>query len=394
VRATPRLHHEDSYLLEFEATVLVSTVHEGRPAVVLDRTAFYPESGGQPSDRGLLGEARVTGVIERDGEVLHLLDRALPTGPTQGRVDGTRRADHRQQHHGQHLLSRAFVETAGAETVAFHLGEEVTTIDLDRAVDEAAVRAAEELASEVVAQGRPVRVSLLTRERALAEALEVPPEAGPEIRVVEAEGFDRQPCGGTHPRSTAEVGPIVVLDHARYKGGTRVSFVCGRRAREAVRARLRALEAAAASLSAPWEQLAEAVGRVQEQARTAEKRREEAQAAFLRLEARRLVAEAAGPVVTAVYDGWEPADLRLLALETTRAAPCVALLGSRGAKAHLVFARTPGSAHDVAGALQRACLLLGGRGGGRGDVVQGGGDDPHRLEAALSRAAAELSGSS
>lgn len=390
MRATGRLHHDDPYLLEFEATVLSALQHEGRPAVVLDRTAFYAESGGQPSDRGLLGGARVTQVIERDGEVLHILDRDVPEGPTHGQVDGVRRADHRQQHHGQHLLSRAFVETSAAETAAFHLGDEVTTIDLDRAVDEAAVRAAEELANDVVAQARRVRVTTLPREHALAEGLEVPPEAGADVRVVEAEGFDRQPCGGTHPRSTAEVGPIVVLDHARHKGGTRVSFVCGRRAHAAVRARLRALDAAARRLSVGWQEAPDAVARLQEHARAADKRREEAQAAFLRLEARRLVAEAAGPVVSAVYAGWDDADLRLLAAEATRAASCVVLLGARGAKAHLVFARTPGLTHDIAGALQRACLLLGGRGGGRGDLVQGGGDRLDQLEAALGGAESEL----
>ena len=131
---TERLYLDDPALLEFDARVIARTEHESRPAVVLDRTAFYAESGGQPWDTGSLDGVRVVAVVEQDGEVLHVLERPLAAERVHGRVDAERRRDHVQQHHGQHLLSKAFVEVARAETIAFHLGAEVTTIDLDRPV--------------------------------------------------------------------------------------------------------------------------------------------------------------------------------------------------------------------------------------------------------------------
>jgi alanyl-tRNA synthetase len=140
---TERLHLNDAYALEFEARVLSCRDRDGRPAAILDRTAFYAESGGQPGDTGTLEDARVVEVLEEDDEVLHILDRAIPEGPVRGRVDGERRRDHREQHHGQHLLSQAFVEVAGAGTIGFHLGAETTTIDLDRAVTNEQIEAAD-----------------------------------------------------------------------------------------------------------------------------------------------------------------------------------------------------------------------------------------------------------
>ena len=145
--------------------VLARREHQGRPAVVLDRTAFYAESGGQPSDTGTLDDVRVLEVVEHDGELLHVLERPLAGERVHGRVDGERRRDHVQQHHGQHLLSRAFVATARAETVAFHLGSDVTTIDLDRPVTPEQARAAERLANEIVWQARPVHVSNVSLAR-------------------------------------------------------------------------------------------------------------------------------------------------------------------------------------------------------------------------------------
>jgi len=252
---TERLHRGDPYLLEFDAAVLARREHEGRPALVLDRTAFYAESGGQPWDTGMLGAARVLAVIEDGPDVLHVLDRPVAEDRVQGSVDAERRRDHMQQHHGQHLLSKAFVDLAQAATVAFHLGSGDTTIDLDRFVAEEPARAAERLANDVVWQARPVRVSTLTAPEARASGVEPPEGVLADIRVVEAEGFDRQPCGGTHPRTTAEVGVVVITSLERYKGGTRVHFVCGSRALAAFARRERVLADLVSTLSAPLGEL-------------------------------------------------------------------------------------------------------------------------------------------
>jgi alanyl-tRNA synthetase len=396
---TERLYRDDPYLLEFDAAVVSRREHQGRPAVVLDRTAFYAEGGGQPSDQGVLGEVAVLGVIEEGGEVLHVLDAPIAGERVRGRVDSDRRRDHRQQHHGQHLLSRAFVLTAGAGTVGFHLGAEHCTIDLDREVGDEQVRAAETLANEVVGDARPVAVRTVSRGEAVALGVAPPEGAGDSVRLVEAAGFDVQPCGGTHPRSTAEVGVVIVLGRERHKGGSRVRFVCGHRARAAVRGRNAILDRLCALLSASPEALPEAAARVLESLAAANRRSADLLGRALDGEARRLLAgsaahpagaERASTVVVATYDAWPPADLRALGQRLVALAPCVALLGSRSDAAYLVFAQTDGLGHDIPALLRTAVETVGGRGGGKGNLAQGGGDRLDRLREALDAAAAAV----
>ncbi len=396
---TERLFLDRADLLEFDAAVVARREHEGRPAVVLDRTAFYAESGGQPWDTGTLGEARVVAVLESAGEILHVLDRPLAADRVHGRVDAERRRDHLQPHHGQHLLSRAFVQVARAETVAFHLGAELTTIDLDRPVTEDQARAAQQLCNEVVWQARPVRLSLIPPEAARAQGLEVPAGAEAGVRVVDVENFDRQPCGGTHPRTTAEVGVVLITGLEKYKAGTRVSFVCGHRALLAFDRRRQVLDALVSTLSAPLEELVAVARKTREDLAESERSSRGLLERAIEGDARRLLeaarAEASGPgspalVVTAL-EGWAPGDLRTLASRIVALGPAVALLGSRAdGKAHLVFAQSEDQRHDVPALLKASLEVLGGRGGGRGNLAQGGGERVERLDDALALAASAV----
>jgi alanyl-tRNA synthetase len=394
-RVTERLHRDDPYLLEFDAVVRERREHQGRPAVVLDRTAFYAESGGQPWDLGLLEDARVVAVIEDGGEVVHVLDRPIAADRVHGRVDAARRRDHMQQHHGQHLLSKAFVEVAQAATVAFHLGSEDTTVDLDRFVGQEQARAAETCVNDIVWQARPVRIASLTAAEARAQGLEPPEGVESGIRIVEAEGFDRQPCGGTHPRTTAEVGVVLVTALERYKGGTRVHFVCGGRAVEAFARRRAALDELVAGLSAPIQELPAAVQRLKDDLAASERRARGLLERAIDGDARRLLATAQGSgspaVVVATLEGWPAEELRLLAARVVALAPAVALLASRSEKAQLVFAQSEGLTHDVPALLKAAVETIGGKGGGRGNLAQGGGDRLDKLDEALARARAAVS---
>lgn len=389
---TERLYRDDAYLLEFDAAVIARRERDGRPAVILDRTAFYAEGGGQPWDTGTLGGSVVVAVVEDADEVLHVLDSPLPEDRVHGRVDPARRRDHRQQHHGQHLLSRAFVELCSAHTLGFHLGGDVSSIDLDREVSRDAVRAAETRTNEVVWEARRVRVRTVTRREAEALAIAPPEEAGDAIRLVEADGFDVQPCGGTHPRSTSEVGVLLALGDERYKGGSRVRFVCGHRALDAFRARSGALDRLGALFSSPLEGLPDAAARSLERLAESERARRDLMGHALEAEARRLAAQAQGvpAVLVATYDEWPAEDLRTLAALLVALGPCVALLGSRGQKAQVVFAQSPGLGHDIPALVRDAAALLGGRGGGRGDLAQGGGDRVERLDDALALAASRV----
>jgi alanyl-tRNA synthetase len=400
---TTRLYRDDPYLLEFEARVTARAEHEGRPALVLDRTAFYAESGGQPWDTGTLeaGGARadVVAVIDHGADVLHVLGEGAAPQVGQavhGRVDADRRRDHRQQHHGQHLLSRAFVETAGANTVSFHLGAREVSIDLDREVSAPQVAAAARRANEVVWEARPVSVRTVSRAEAEAQGVEVPLQAGDEVRLVDAEGFDLQPCGGTHPRSTAEVGLVLLLGHERYKGGSRVRFACGHRALALAEEHHASLRQAGALLSAAPEEVPGLVARTLAQVADSGRRVKALQDQVLAVELQRLLDEAraeppgAVPVLTRVFDGWDAAQVRQVAVRLTDEVPCVALLASRGQTAQLVFTRSEHLAHDVAAALQATLAELGGKGGGRGRMAQGGAPSGAGLEDALARAAQRL----
>ena len=392
---TRLLYREDPYLLEFDARIVERRVHEGRPAVVLDQTAFYAESGGQPWDVGLLEDVPVVAVVHQDDAVVHVLERPLESDQVHGRVDEARRRDHRQQHHGQHLLSRAVLDGAKAPTTSFHLGETVSTIDVASELSAEAVRRAEGRANDVVWAGRPVTVRTVSRQEASALGVRAPEEAGDSVRIVEAEGFDRQACGGTHPRNTSEVGVVVVLGHERHKGGTRIRFLCGDRAVAAFHQRQAIVDETSALLSSAPESLPEAARRLRDAAVEADRRCRGLLERALVEEAARLIAAApsADPkVVVASLDGYAPGDLRTLAGHVVAGRSAIALLGSRHeGRAHLVFARSPGRTEDVVALLKASLAILGGRGGGRGDLAQGGGDLVERLDEALAAAAAAAS---
>jgi alanyl-tRNA synthetase len=312
---TLRLYDDDPYLVEFEADVLGRLIHEGHPALVLDRTAFYPEGGGQPWDRGLLGGVEVLAVTERGGQVLHVMAAPVDRDHVRGAVDPTRRRDHRQQHHGQHLLSRALLETAGARTESFHLGAEASTLDLDREITDTQLEAAETRTNEVIWEARPVRVRVVTRADAARLGVEPPDGVGECVRLIEAEGFDLQACGGTHPRSTAEVGVVAVVGRERHKGGVRIRFLCGHRVLAAVRTWTATLADLGSLLSTPPEGLFRGVEGLASRLSAALERADLLGERLVEAEARRLLATASGrpPVVVGVYPSWTPPDLRALA---------------------------------------------------------------------------------
>ncbi len=232
---TERLYYHDSYLRNFRAQV-IDLSPDGRTAY-LDRTAFYPTSGGQPFDRGTLGAAPVIDVIDEGERIAHVLGEAIPqAGPVEGSIDWERRFDHMQQHTGQHLISAVFLELFDAETVSFHLGEETSTIDIvrERFTGEE-LRIAEDRSNEIVFQNRPVLVSYHDDVGELR--LRKPSEREGKIRVVTIPDLDRSACGGTPVRSTSEIGPILLGDMEKVRGNTRLHFVCGFRALRLARAR-------------------------------------------------------------------------------------------------------------------------------------------------------------
>ena len=231
---TKRTYYNDSYTIEFSAEITEQTFFNEQPAVVLATSYFYPESGGQPHDIGTIGPATVNNVQIRpaDEAVLHILDQPLATGTYPATIDWQRRFDLMQQHSGQHILSRAFVNIAEAETVSFHVGDAHCTIDLDvEKLDEQTLRRVEALANQIVWENRPISAQFLSKTDALKLSLrKVPDVPGDELRVVTIEDYDWNACGGTHVANTGEVGLIKITKLERIRKQLRVEFRCGRRA--------------------------------------------------------------------------------------------------------------------------------------------------------------------
>jgi alanyl-tRNA synthetase len=372
---TRLLYYEDPALREFEATVLQSRVEDAATWVELDQTAFYPGGGGQPPDRGRLGERLVTHVREEEGRVWHRLDGALSAGArVKGALDWARRFDHMQQHTGQHILSQAFLAVASAETRSFHLGEEEVSIDVAHAgPDQALLRRVEERTNEVIWEDRAVVTHEVPREEVGRFPLRKVPAVEGMVRIVEVSGFDWSACGGTHVARSGQVGIVTVLSTEKYKGGTRVAFVCGGRALARQRERARLLRDLSLAFTAGEADLPNAVARLKEERDRLDRRMKSLLKAELSREAVTLVESAPrgahGPVVARHFPDREASEIGTLAgLVAARGGIALLTAGADTPRAH--FSAPPGtiSVGDLLGTL---CREHGGKGGGRPESAQG-----------------------
>ena len=393
---TERLYYSDSYCTAFDARVVERLTLDGSPAVVLDRTAFYPTGGGQPHDTGTLNDVSVVEVVEReeDQAVIHRLGASLAGDDVQGAVAWPRRFDHMQQHTGQHVLSQAFVQTADADTVGFHLSGDYSTIDLNRKLGDDDVARAEALANQIVFKDRAVVARWVTPGEAAALPLRKPPAALDSIRIVQVEGFDWSACGGTHAARSGEIGLIKVTRSERRGPETRITFLCGGRALAHYGALNVLARDLALRLSVGAEELPQTVDRLQSEARALRKERDRLHELLLDHEAAALSgsAQAMGPaaVVRWVFEARTVDEVRRLATRIVAQPGRVALLGLRGEKAQLIFARAADLGYDMRPLLKEACRLVGGGGGGGPELAQGGGPAAAHLDEAVQRAADEL----
>jgi alanyl-tRNA synthetase len=371
---TERLYYNDPHLLEFDATVIEQVPLDGRVGAILDRTAFYPTSGGQPNDLGWIENIAVVDVYEDEdsGAIIHVTDEPLPNRAVHGRIDAARRLDHMQQHSGQHVLSQAFVELFGWKTVSFHLGSAFSTIDLavENATRDQTTRA-EELANAIVQENRSVAICYVPSERIHEVGLRKPTQRSGEIRVIDIAGYDKSACGGTHVRSTAEIGPMLITRLERAKRQTRIEFLCGGRVIRYAREANRALEAISQIVSTPPLESASGVKMVWDELQRARKRVDE-------LELRQLDVEAAefpvrDGVATGAFKGRGIETIKVLAQKICLRPGIVALLADESDQIRVVFARAADSSVDVASILRQTLERFGGRGGGKPNLAQGGG---------------------
>jgi alanyl-tRNA synthetase len=371
---TERLYFNDPYLLEFDATVIATRNAGGRAGVVLDKTAFYPTSGGQPNDLGTINETAVLDCIEdeTEGTVIHLLERGIEPGPAHCRIDGARRSDHMQQHSGQHVLSQAFVELFNLPTVSFHLGVTHCTIDLPAgSISREQAGTAEELANRVIRENRSVAVRYVREENLADAGLRKPTERTGEIRVIDISGYDRSACGGTHVRTTGEIGCVLITGLERAKKQTRVQFICGDRVLRYARSANRTLEAISQTISAPPLETAAAVRALWDEHQLARRRMEVLESELIDHEAAQFPVQDGFAIQGYKNRGID--KLKMLAVKICSRPATVALLADEGDQLRVVFARSADSTLDVAAALKQTLERFGGRGGGRPNLAQGGG---------------------
>ncbi len=396
--STERLYFHDAYLTRFTAAVIERLTWQGHPAVVLDRTAFYPEGGGQPADRGTLNGIRVLDVQTRteDGAVVHILDGSLDAESVQGEIDWSRRYDHMQQHTAQHILSQAFIRVAEAETVGFHLGERYTTIDLDRGdLDAGEITRAEDLANQIVEDNREVRAYFVSADDLARLNVRRPPKVHGLIRLVEVADFDLVACGGTHIARTGEVGLIAITRVERYKGGLRVTFLAGRRARADYARRRELLARVGELLTCGEEDLLARVERLLAEHRSLGTALREAQERLLDVEAEELWAAGQNVgnalVIIHVFDNQDVELVRKLAGMLRVREKAVVLFGWQGEdKGRFVFARSSDVPLHMGNILRAALAPYGGRGGGRPEWAEGGIEDPARVSDVLTAAARQV----
>ncbi|GIV69939.1 MAG: alanyl-tRNA editing protein [Caldilinea sp.] len=392
---TERLDYLNAYRQQFDAQVLAIEDRAGVPAVLLDRTCFYPTSGGQLHDTGLLGGVPVVDVIAEEGEVWHLLAASPSFAAGErvvGEIDWPRRYDHMQQHSGQHLLSQLIHQRYGFETVSVHFGREESTLDLNTAeTPPAFLSEIEQAANELAYLALEIRAYFVDEQEVRRLPLRRPPAVSGLIRIVEIDGYDYSACGGTHVRTTAEIAPIKLLRLERRRHQTRLTFLCGLRACRDYAEKHRLLTETAGLFSTEIAAVPAMVQRMQAQMRELEHKHMELQRRLLSQETAALVAAAPRVGDVAIVEYLSP-DASVEALKQMAALlreqpRCVGLLASTvDGKATLVFCRSDDVVLHVGEVLREALATFGGRGGGRPEYAQGGGAPAAAVAAVLAEA--------
>jgi alanyl-tRNA synthetase len=406
---TDRLYYHDSFLREFDAVVISCEPEGSRWKVILNKTAFYPTSGGQPHDLGTLGDAQVVEVVDAPNvnggpdspspadphHVVHYTTAEVPAGPVHGQIDWPRRIDHMQQHTAQHLLSAAFIELFGFQTVSFHLGKEISTIDLAApSVVPRQIEAAERRTNEIIFEDRPVVIRFGTAQELAESGIRKKVDREGTLRAIDIEGFDRQPCGGTHLASTGQAGLILLRKLERSREHWRIEFAAGYRALAAAHSDFATLTQAAAQLSCALQDVPAGITKNIEDRRTnntAIKRLEERLAT---LEAQSLLqrnpeAPARARFIVATPPDATPAYLALLAAKLSAEKNVIALLVSRES-GQVVSARSAELTQDIGATLRESLKEFNGKGGGAKHFAQGALPDPTQADAFITCAKSRL----
>jgi alanyl-tRNA synthetase len=380
VNTTNRLYYEDCYLTSFPARII--DLADGGRRVYLESTAFYPASGGQPHDTGVLGGQTVIDVVDEGDRIAHLLDTPLEAAAVEGRIDWVRRYDHMQQHTGQHLLSAVFVELFAAHTLSFHMGPEVSSVELSlKELTDSQIDEVEHRVNTIVWQARPVNILFEAAES--VQGLRKASGRTGNLRIIEISGVDRSACGGTHVRSTAELGPIQVLRWERVRGNVRAEFVCGGRALRHAKQERRILSELSKIASTATDKLPEYVSGLKDRLSETEKTQQRLTSELARREGEQIYRD-----TVPASDGVRRWTLQVQTIDEAARAkaqafaklPKALALVSGIDPAGVLVACSPDSGVNAGSLLKEALARAGGRGGGSATLAQGALPDRSVLE--------------
>jgi alanyl-tRNA synthetase len=376
---TERLYYRDSFQREFDAEVISCEKDGERWKVFLDRTSFYPTSGGQPHDLGTLGGVPVVEVADaEDRNIAHFTSAEVPLGPVHGAIDWPRRIDHMQQHTGQHLLSAVFIERFKFQTVSFHLGRDVSTIDLATTqIVPRHLEEAERHTNEIILEDRVVAVRFGTAAELAAIGVRKEVDREGILRAIEIEGADLQPCGGTHLSRTGQAGVLLLRGIERAREASRVEFVCGFRALAAARRDFSLLTQAATTLSCGLPDVPGAIAKVMDERKAQHSAAKRIEERLVEFEAQALLASQESQtgsglrIISAVLPEAAPGYLTLLGSRLAAQAKNDAVVVLASGAGHVVIAQSKGSARDLGAVLRAVLKELGGKGGGSKNFAQG-----------------------
>ena len=388
-KETRRLYFDDAYLTEFEAEVIDRLIVENQPALVLDQTCFYPESGGQPWDKGTIDGVEVIKVVEDGERIVHVLARDVAAARVKGWIDWATRFDHMQQHSGQHLLSQAFFELLRGETKSFHLGADVSTLEIGLAkAAEEDIERVERRANEVAFENREIKTYFVPEEKIAEIPLRRPPKVSGLIRVVEADTFDYSACGGTHCRRTGEIGIIKITKSERIRGNLRFEFVCGGRALRDYALKNRVVRHLVNQFNVKEADVAASVAKLTEEMKAVKKQARKSEEALAVFEAQEFIKRAEGKIIQQIFPEKSAEGARFLAVNIIRQGEFVCLFGAMSeSRSHVILACSESLKLDMRRLVPVVSPLINGRGGGGPTLVEIAGDPAADLTAALHRAA-------
>ena len=385
---TKRLYFDDAYRTEFTAEVVERLVYDGQPAVVLDQTCFYPESGGQPSDRGMIGGVEVLRVLDEGGKIFHVLRREVAGPRITAKIDWTLRFDHMQQHSGQHILSQAFYEILHGETLSFHLGEETAMIEIgiSKVADEDVERV-ERRANEIVFGDRAIKTYFVPGEKLGEIPLRKPPKKEGLIRIVEVDGFDYSACGGTHCRRAGEIGLIKAPRWERIRNNLRFDFLCGWRALADYSLKNGVVRQLSGRFSVKEADVPVSVGKLSDEFKTAKKQLRKGEEKLAFFEAQDFIKRAAGKIIVEVFGDRTPEGAKYLALNIIRQGEFAVLFGVKTElRSHLILASSDSLKLDLRPLVSVVSPAFNGRGGGGPSLVEIAGDPSADLAPIMDRA--------